>query len=199
MSVTPEVPTSQLYCSECGRQFPAEELARFGANAVCAECKPRFVQRMQEGSFAHLQVRHGGFWRRFFAVLIDGIITAIVTFPIQMLLGVFFRHDGVDTLMNPTAGLELVGGIYLVSVIVNVLYYTYFFSQKGATPGKMLLGLRVVTAAGGPLSVGRAAGRVFAQILSGLTLLIGYIIAAFDSEKRALHDHICSTRVIRSA
>jgi uncharacterized RDD family membrane protein YckC len=61
----------------------------------------------------------------------------------------------------------------------------------------MVLGLKVVTANGGLISVGRAFGRYFAQILSGLILGIGYIMAAFDEQKRALHDHICGTRVIR--
>ena len=61
----------------------------------------------------------------------------------------------------------------------------------------MLMGVKVVTATGGPISVGRAFARYFAQILSGLILCIGFIMAAFDDQKRALHDHICSTRVIR--
>jgi len=38
--------------------------------------------------------------------------------------------------------------------------------------------------------------RFFATMLSQLTLYIGYIIAAFDDEKRSLHDHICDTRVV---
>jgi uncharacterized RDD family membrane protein YckC len=39
-------------------------------------------------------------------------------------------------------------------------------------------------------------GRFFAKILSAMMLWIGFIIAAFDREKRALHDHICGTRVV---
>jgi uncharacterized RDD family membrane protein YckC len=60
----------------------------------------------------------------------------------------------------------------------------------------MALGLKVTTANGGPISVGLAAGRYFAKILSWITFCIGFIIAGFDSEKRALHDHICGTRVV---
>jgi uncharacterized RDD family membrane protein YckC len=44
----------------------------------------------------------------------------------------------------------------------------------------------------------RAFGRYFAKMLSWFTLAIGFIIAGFDVEKRALHDYICSTRVIRT-
>ena len=61
----------------------------------------------------------------------------------------------------------------------------------------MACGLKVVDADGNKISYGRALGRGFAEILSGLICDIGYIIAAFDNpQKRSLHDHICSTRVI---
>jgi uncharacterized RDD family membrane protein YckC len=55
----------------------------------------------------------------------------------------------------------------------------------------------VVRPNGGPIDLPRAVGRYFAKILSGIILLIGYIMAGFDGEKRALHDMICDTRVVR--
>jgi uncharacterized RDD family membrane protein YckC len=60
----------------------------------------------------------------------------------------------------------------------------------------MALGLKVTRADGGPISAGLAAGRFFAKYLSFLTFCIGFLIAAFDREKRSLHDHICQTRVV---
>jgi len=66
----------------------------------------------------------------------------------------------------------------------------------GATLGKMACKIQVVTAEGGRVSYLRSLGRYFAKFLSGLICLIGYIIAAFDEEKRALHDRICVTRVV---
>jgi uncharacterized RDD family membrane protein YckC len=48
-----------------------------------------------------------------------------------------------------------------------------------------------------PVSYGRAFGRYFGTWLSGLTLGIGYIMAAFDDQKRSLHDRVCDTRVIK--
>jgi uncharacterized RDD family membrane protein YckC len=61
----------------------------------------------------------------------------------------------------------------------------------------MALDLKVVRPDGGPISLGRAVGRYFAKIVSGIILAIGYIIAGFDDQKRALHDMMCDTRVIR--
>jgi uncharacterized RDD family membrane protein YckC len=62
----------------------------------------------------------------------------------------------------------------------------------------MALGLKVVRPNGGPVSPGRAFGRYFAKWLSSMTLGIGYIIAGFDAEKRAMHDMIVDTRVVRA-
>jgi len=196
-SVSTEPLGSGLFCSECGRSFPAEDLARFGASAVCADCKPRLVQRMREGASAAGGVVYGGFWRRLVAILLDFIILTIVMFPIQMMVGAFVR----TSLARPTPGMVMssLGILWLISLAVNLTYFTFFVSQKGATPGKMVMGMRVVTATGGRVSVGRAVGRYFAQLLSGFILCIGYIMAAFDFQKRALHDYICSTRVIRQA
>jgi uncharacterized RDD family membrane protein YckC len=58
--------------------------------------------------------------------------------------------------------------------------------------------LKVVMAEGDRVSYARAIGRHFAKYISGLILCIGYIMIGFDEQKRALHDRICDTRVIKS-
>ena len=85
----------------------------------------------------------------------------------------------------------------LLSHVINFFMTTFFLWKYQATPGKMALGLKVITADGSRLSYLRCVGRFFGEIVSGLILNIGYIIAAFDSEKRALHDHMCATRVVK--
>jgi len=80
---------------------------------------------------------------------------------------------------------------------VGATYESVFVGRLGATPGKMALGLKVVRPDGGPISLGRAVVRYFAKVVSGIILMIGYIMAGFDSQKHALHDMICDTRVIR--
>ena len=71
-------------------------------------------------------------------------------------------------------------------------------ARSGATIGKKALRLKVVMPDGGRVSLGRAFGRYFAKMLSGIPLYIGFIMVGFDSEKRGLHDYICNTRVIRT-
>jgi uncharacterized RDD family membrane protein YckC len=85
----------------------------------------------------------------------------------------------------------------VINLTTGVLYYWFFLSHYSATPGKMALGLKVIRPDGSPLTGGRIVGRYFAEMLSGMILAIGYIMAGFDDERRALHDRICDTRVIK--
>ena len=199
-------PTDTRYCSECGRATPADELAQFGDRLICAYCKQTYAQKLREGVAPVQAVSYAGFWIRVVAVIIDAIIMTIVQGLLQFVaLGGFFRTnvriepgmrpDEVGALMAPMLG--MIGMAWLISVAVNSCYEAFFIYKFGATPGKMALGLKVVRPNGGPVDLGRAFGRYFAKLLSGLILCIGYIMVAFDSEKRGLHDMICDTRVVR--
>jgi uncharacterized RDD family membrane protein YckC len=84
-----------------------------------------------------------------------------------------------------------------VQYAIQFGYGIFFLGRFAATPGKMAIGAKVVREDGSRIGYGLATGRVFAEMISGLILLIGYIMAAFDEEKRTLHDRICSTRVVR--
>jgi uncharacterized RDD family membrane protein YckC len=150
--------------------------------------------------------RYAGFWIRFFARLIDGmilgIINAIVRIPFMMMFGAGMGL-GLDRglrggMIFGPAMAGVFGTSALIGIALGAAYDVYFLSAHGATPGKMALGLRVIRADGGPISPMLALARHFAEWLSAIILLIGYIMAAFDPEKRALHDRICGTRVIYS-
>ena len=90
------------------------------------------------------------------------------------------------------------GFIMFLQIVIPAVYTTWFLGKYGATPGKMACKLKVVTADGGKISYARAVGRHFATWISAMIFLIGFLMAAFDTEKRTLHDRICDTRVIRS-
>jgi uncharacterized RDD family membrane protein YckC len=190
------------YCSECGRAVPASQLSTFGDVSVCSQCRPAYDQRLREGGSAR---RFGGFWIRFGALIIDGIILAVVGTIIRFPLGMGIGGIGLSMSRNPDPNqvltvlptiMGLIGLSWLIQMALSLAYEVYFLSTRGATPGKMALGLKVIRADGSAISAGLAAGRFFAKYLSFLTLCIGFIIAAFDREKRALHDHICQTRVV---
>lgn len=190
-------------CSECGGGFQEGQLLAFQGTHLCPGCKDGYFQRLREqGSAAlHRSVHYGGFWIRFLAVLIDAIILGVVTYPVTLIIYAAF---GIRMFTNsrdvtPEMISRLMGGAslaFLVSFAISLLYETWFWVSRGATPGKMIFGLQVLRPTGERLTWGRAVGRVFGRWLSSLTLCIGYLIAPFDSQKRALHDFICDTRVM---
>lgn len=137
---------------------------------------------------------YGGFWRRFLARLIDGLILGFFGMFIGGIAVVVILSDPENTARNIT--LQIL--IQLFSIGLALGYDLFFIRKYDATPGKMAIGLKLLRADGSKLSPGRIVGRYFSHILSGLPLAIGYIMAAFDDQKRALHDHICDTRVIRT-
>jgi uncharacterized RDD family membrane protein YckC len=84
-----------------------------------------------------------------------------------------------------------------ISLVIWLAYEVILIAKYGATLGKMACRIKVVTADGGPISYPRSFFRYLAKILSGFACWIGYIIAFFDGpQNRALHDHICNTRVV---
>lgn len=192
-SVLEAPPAPQVVCSNCFRQFPESEVIRYQDSWVCASCKPLFFQRLKEGGVVPGFLDYAPFWPRFGAKLIDAIITNVASGIVQLAIliptGFFSKHDA------------LFGVTYIISVLlgmaIDITYYVYFLVRYSATPGKMALGLKVVTPEGGPITMGTAVGRYFAEILSKMICFVGYIMAAFDEEKRALHDRLCNTRVVR--
>jgi uncharacterized RDD family membrane protein YckC len=187
------------FCSECGRPFSPDQLVMVGNAAVCATCKPIFMQRMREGGQAVAgSRRYAGFWIRFVARLIDGVILAVVGLIIRIpfgvsMLGLGARPGSVD--FFPMM-IGMMGIASLLQLAIGIAYEVYFLSTRGATLGKQALGLRVIRTDGSGISPSVALGRYFSQWISAFILMIGYIMAGFDEEKRALHDRICDTRVI---
>jgi uncharacterized RDD family membrane protein YckC len=76
------------------------------------------------------------------------------------------------------------------------LYFAILETMKQATPGKMIVGIKVTDMNGTPITFGRATGRYFAKIISSLTFGVGYIMAAFTQQKQALHDIISGCLVV---
>jgi uncharacterized RDD family membrane protein YckC len=193
----------QQFCTECGRPYAVGDLVKFGDATICADCKPIFVQRMREGTPGSIgAVVYGGFWRRFAALLVDSTVVFYMVSPLFYLILIAFLvpafKPGLDRPAVPPPAIAMLPlFVFLVFLIAPLFYNVYFTAKGGSTPGKMLLGLRIVTASGGPIGSGRAIGRLFARALSSVIFYIGDIMAAFDSQKRALHDRICDTRVIR--
>ena len=136
------------------------------------------------------RVAYGGFWIRVLAYLIDGILLTIV-------YGIVARLLGIDIFESDWRHYDPMGN--LLSLVIGWLYFALLeSSERGATVGKMAMGLRVVTSDGQRLSFMNATGRYFAKILSAIILCIGFIMVAFTDKTRGLHDIIAGTLVIKT-
>lgn len=184
-----------VFCAECGKAFSAAEVVRFGDRSICAACQPTFAQRMQAGAVTTGAPDYATFGSRFGAKMLDGLILMVVNVGLGVVVGMAIGGGGGEPNL-PVIGLTMLVQL-VINFIINFSYGIFFLGKFGATPGKMACKIKVVRPDGSPLGYGRACGRVFAEILSGMICYIGYIMAGFDEEKRSLHDRICDTRVIK--
>jgi uncharacterized RDD family membrane protein YckC len=180
-------------CAECSLVFSVDNMIRYKNVYVCAGCKPVFMQKLAEGAHINTgEFRWAGFWIRFAAALIDGLLLIFLTFGVQLMMGLSFLQ--IVGLEDRTIFMWV--SAQLLSTATGILYEAGMIGRYGATLGKMACGIKVVMPDGGSVSYMRAVGRYFAKLLSFITLYIGFIIAAFDDQKRSLHDRICNTRVV---
>lgn len=182
----------QTSCMECGQSFAQADMIRYGDGWICATCKPVFIQKLKEGLRPGERLHYAGFWIRVGAKIIDSILSIAVTRVLELLF-----EFSTSSLMDSNAMLPfLQAGKLLLSMVIGIVYSVYFLGKFGATPGKMACRIYVSSEDGSPISYGRAFGRLWAEMLSAIILGIGYLMVAWDPEKRALHDRLCNTRVV---
>jgi len=174
------IPSTSEVCPACGHSLrrrevslPAERPAAPAASPVApAAPAVAFTPALRgDGSRAY-----GGFWIRLAAFLVDGIVLDV---PMFLLLRSF--------------------GSWALLALIPVALYFPLMESSGAqgTVGKIVFSLKVTDTAYRRISFRRALGRHLAHIPSGLILYLGYVMVAFTPQKRALHDYIAGTLVLR--
>jgi uncharacterized RDD family membrane protein YckC len=182
----------RVACGVCGEVASADEAVHFLGAYVCAGCKPLYMQRLREGAPVASATPYAGFWVRLAAKIIDWLVLGMLGLLLYLVPMAIWEVTDENRFLLMIAQMAA----NFAQFGIGLAYTTFFLGRYGATPGKAVLGLRVVTANFERVTYLRAFARYWAEILSGLVLYIGYIVAAFDEEKRALHDHICGTRVV---
>jgi uncharacterized RDD family membrane protein YckC len=153
-------------------------------------------------------VEYGGFWLRFLAYLIDGMVMGVgvvlILIPLIFLtgLGSLLSEIHPQEELNDAGALLIFGVIFLfatVSLAVTWLYHALMESSEWqATVGKKALGLVVTDSGGRRVSFWRATGRHFAKIVTNMVpAFIGYIMAGFTEKKQALHDMMAGCLILR--
>ena len=141
-------------------------------------------------------MRTAGVGRRALAFLIDEVVVggAWLTGLLWLLIVGSLTADARVAL----SALLMVGAAAAaLAVLLHAVYFVGFVAGCGQTPGKMLLGVRVVRRDGRRVGGGRAFARWIGYGLVFATLGLGGLVVAFDAERRGIHDRIAGTRVIR--
>ena len=125
-----------------------------------------------------------GFWIRFLAYIIDAVI---LSFGMRLLLSGACSGD----LYSCSAYTNW-------NTVVTLAYFGGFWMWKAATPGSMLLGMKVVSVDGKPLSVKQVVLRLVGYAVSTLALGIGFIWIGFDAQKQGWSDKIAKTYVVKN-
>jgi uncharacterized RDD family membrane protein YckC len=197
------VPADSAFCQSCGTAVPRPSIAGYSSSSVSPHAGV--------GAIAYASnVTYAGFWLRLVAYLVDHLILGIavlaVFIPLFLLMGGVallgsLPHQGSERLEpGQLAGLLTVIFAFAgASILVQWLYFAYLESgEKQGSWGKQLLGVYVTDLSGNRISFGRASGRFFAKLVTGLIPLgIGYIMAGFTERRQALHDMIASCLVLK--
>jgi uncharacterized RDD family membrane protein YckC len=189
-----------MYCQKCGAQNDDQA-------AFCDKCGTTLQKASPttttSATAAPAAVQYAGFWRRFAASLIDGLIVGAVPTII------YYGLMGAGVLHMPEIADEEDIGPYIswmiryslisngVMIVLQTLYFAIMeSSSKQATLGKMVLGIIVTDADGKRISFGRAVGRNLGKIVSQIILFIGYLMIAFTEKKQGLHDIMANCLVV---
>jgi uncharacterized RDD family membrane protein YckC len=142
--------------------------------------------------------------RRIAAFLVDFSLVGLVNGPLQPALMILYllaapRPDPTGAI-HAGHNLLLVCALTAIPALFGFAYFVVFHAcSRGATPGKMLLGLQVTTGQGQRLGLRRSALRTFASLLCLASLGLGHVLMLTDTRHRAVHDRLAGTRVIVSS
>jgi uncharacterized RDD family membrane protein YckC len=205
--------TNNIFCSQCGTSNnPSSRFCqKCGASIVAAvpAVAPVSGTMMSSSPAAAVMAaapgqQYAGFWIRFLALVVDHLILNAALLPIASTFGLL--HFGTlgrfDHEIDPADIAILFAGLSTLIAILSVASWLYeallTSSSWQGTVGKKLLGLKVTDDFGNRISFARATGRYFSKILSAMICYIGFIMAAFTDRKKALHDMIAGTVVIKT-
>jgi uncharacterized RDD family membrane protein YckC len=136
-----------------------------------------------------LALEYAGFWVRLGAGVIDLIFLLVLLYTVYCAISGFSVNTGLPRVPHLV--------LAVLFWIIYIAYLTVFWTWKGQTPGKMLLGIKIIRTDSSPLDWQHALLRYLGYIASTAVLFIGFIVIAFDSRKQGWHDKIADTYVVK--
>lgn len=155
---------------------------------------PKKITQKPPGNTTDSPIEYASFGRRFVAVIVDGIILAIINTIISLPLGFMSFLPGQDVSISIASVL-----IQIINFLISIAYPLYFIGKKGQTPGKMALGIKVIKKdiKDVPGYTGAFLREFVGKILSAIPLGLGFFWMLWDKEKQTWHDKIAGTIVVR--
>lgn len=139
------------------------------------------------------ELEYAGFWVRTGASIIDSVLILLVTFPLLISVygWAYFENTQTSLFAGPAD--------FFITWVAPAIAVVIFWIYRQATPGKMLLSLKIVDAeTGNPTSTGQLIVRYLGYYVSIIPLLLGIFWVAFDKRKQGWHDKLAGTVVIRN-
>lgn len=149
-----------------------------------------------------VKVRPAGFFSRSVAFLIDLVILSLsatfIVFMISEIINFFGLTNYVTQVFANLQTMTIFTRVFisLLYYIYSLLYFSFFWSLIGSTPGKLLLGLRIISINGRRIGFLRGIIRGICYYISALLIFMGFIMIIFDKNRQGLHDKIAGTLVI---
>lgn len=161
-----------MECKVCGQDNPPEA-------GFCANCGATLVAEVEAPAAAPAAAAaYMGFWIRFGAAIIDGVIISLISSVLQWL--------------------AYYGPAIVFGILLPLLYYWLFTGLRGQTLGKMAVGIKVVNAQGDRPGLGVAAMReILGKFISTIGLCLGFLWIAWNKQKQGWHDTIAGTYVVK--
>lgn len=138
-------------------------------------------------------IEYAGFWLRFGAAIIDTILILVISFPLLIAIygWEYFGTENTEWIAGPAD--------FLITWVFPAVATILFWMYRQATPGKMLLSVRIQDAnTGAKLSLGQSVGRYLGYFVSTIPLGLGLIWVAFDKKKQGWHDKLAHTVVVKT-
>ena len=139
------------------------------------------------------ELEYVGFWLRVWASIIDTLLVLLICMPLVT------WYYGPEYWLSEEVVLVYGPADFIINWVLPAIAIVLFWIYRQATPGKMVIGARIVDAkTGAKPTTGQLIGRYFGYYVSTIPFLLGLIWVGFDPRKQGWHDKLAGTVVVRA-
>lgn len=156
-------------CDNCGQDFAPALLAAHNGDMVCEACKLKLLQAGRKN-----RLKYGSILNRFIAKVIDLLFMLAMAGMVEGLSRKLFPASYAGNTVTPVFTATLI-----INMLLGIFYITWFVGKFGATPGKMVVNLKITDPAGSRLGYLHAFGRYCGEFIAGLGIMGFLVLAIF--------------------